>query len=272
MIQFFKKSKSTPASQTLVEPIVAAPVKTTNEVIQEIHDTFYSEVDRLLDGTKVFRELQIEKQSLIDKSERLAKLGFINTPDVVEANRQLSVIAEKERLNETILYFQQKYPAYKFITEKSVKKICEKYGLIYSQVANYKGDVPDKNIHHIESFKVQDEDKCYARRFSMSDYTSDVGFSEVQKQKETDDFFTKNHHFPGVRQIFYSPSPLEIVAPVSDFKTEGMELRGFKLSAIPVPDPIVLQPVFHNGQKHYLIITAWGLEASDELVVNQKMN
>jgi len=35
---------------------------------------------------------------------------------------------------------------------------------------------------------------------------------------------------------------------------------------------VVLKPVVYNKQKYYLIVTAWGLEASDELVVNQKMN
>jgi hypothetical protein len=66
--------------------------------------------------------------------------------------------------------------------------------------------------------------------------------------------------------------PLEIAAPASDFDTTGMELKNFKLSPIEFPDPIVLQPVFFEGSKHYLIVTAWGLEASDEMVVNEKMN
>jgi hypothetical protein len=41
----------------------------------------------------------------------------------------------------------------------------------------------------------------------------------------------------------------------------------FKLSKIEVSDPVVLHPVMFKGIKYYLIITAWGLEASDELVV-----
>lgn len=39
---------------------------------------------------------------------------------------------------------------------------------------------------------------------------------------------------------------------------------GFKLEY----DPIVLQPV----DKGYLVISKWGIEGEDEIVVNQKMN
>ncbi len=61
--------------------------------------------------------------------------------------------------------------------------------------------------------------------------------------------------------------PLKICAPLSQ-----MEMTGYKLFGIhivkEVPDPIVLQPV--NGG--YLIVCAWGNEASDELVVNSINN
>jgi len=67
-------------------------------------------------------------------------------------------------------------------------------------------------------------------------------------------------------------APLEIAAPLKDFDTSGMEVNDFKLSKIEVPDPVVLHPVMFKGVKHYLIVTCWGLEATDELVVNQRNN
>lgn len=51
----------------------------------------------------------------------------------------------------------------------------------------------------------------------------------------------------------------------------GMSIKNFKLEK-EIPDPIVLMPVFCYGRKNYLVVTAWGEEASDDLVVNQKMN
>lgn len=41
---------------------------------------------------------------------------------------------------------------------------------------------------------------------------------------------------------------------------------------IEIPDPVVLKPVIYNSQKYYLIVTAWGLEAGDEIVVNSNHN
>ena len=62
---------------------------------------------------------------------------------------------------------------------------------------------------------------------------------------------------------------LQICAPVKDMDSTGLEVaEGYKLQKKHIPDPVVLQPV-KNG---YLILTAWGDEASDELVVNQKFN
>jgi hypothetical protein len=76
----------------------------------------------------------------------------------------------------------------------------------------------------------------------------------------------------GSMQEFSGKCPLEIVAPLIDFNMTDSEIKDFKISKIEIPDPIVLKPVYFNNQKHYLIVTAWGLEASDEIVVNQKMN
>jgi ABC-type molybdate transport system permease subunit len=49
----------------------------------------------------------------------------------------------------------------------------------------------------------------------------------------------------------------------------GLELtEGYKLTKKFIPDPVVLQPV-RGG---FLLVTVWGDEASDELVVNNKFN
>jgi len=50
------------------------------------------------------------------------------------------------------------------------------------------------------------------------------------------------------------------------------EIKDFKISKIEIPDPVVLQPVLFENTKYYLILSAWGQEATDELVVNQKFN
>jgi len=55
---------------------------------------------------------------------------------------------------------------------------------------------------------------------------------------------------------------LQICAPIKDMNTSGYERRGHNLIK-HIPDPIILQPI----EGGYLIVTAWGDEASDELIV-----
>lgn len=59
---------------------------------------------------------------------------------------------------------------------------------------------------------------------------------------------------------------LTICAPVKDMDMTGMEItQGYKMTKkVEIPDPVVLQEVYGG----YLIVTAWGDEASDPIVVN----
>ena len=60
---------------------------------------------------------------------------------------------------------------------------------------------------------------------------------------------------------------LEIAASVKDFNLTDTEIKDFKVNEnIVVPDPIVLHPVMYNDIKYYLVVTAWGDEASDKLI------
>jgi hypothetical protein len=63
---------------------------------------------------------------------------------------------------------------------------------------------------------------------------------------------------------------LSICAPLNQMDVQGyVVIEGYKL----VYDPIVLCPLRHNnGVSGYLVVTAWGDEANDELVVDQSKN
>ncbi len=265
--------------------------KTINEVIEEIHETFYTEVDRLLELAKIETPLDTN-QNLIYKAERLKTLGFTNTREVKEAENEVERLKKlridneaKKTLIEAINYFSFKYPNYKFITEESVKKICKKYNLVYGEINQYIGTVPDENLKHIEDFKVHEYDECffyeefYYSSKSQDPISKSKGYKTVEHFKDIEDQFVDpdsnyNRKRNGARGDDSSPyylymvtnikCPLEIVAPLKDFNTRP-EVLEFQIS---VPDPIVLKPIIFNNQKHYLIVTAWGLEASDELIVN----
>lgn len=268
----FKKTK----------PTIMQPPKTTAEIIEEIHETFYTEVDRLLEEAKIQKPLETTKQDIIDRADRLRRLGFTMTKDAIEAGqeeRRLLALEsenkEKQTLVDAINYFSFKYPQYKFITEDSVKKICKKYELVYGEVQDYLGSVPEKNLEQMEQFKVQEEDECYMRSetFLILGWGSrplgntlyfDKAIYEKYKQRDDLDLVHSN------TIIAIGKCPLEIAAPQKDFNTKDKTIIDFKV--VEIPDPVVLKPVVFNNRKYYLIVTAWGLEASDELVVNQKMN
>jgi hypothetical protein len=187
-------------------------------------------------------------------------------------------------------YFSFKYPHYKFIDEDSVNKICEKYGLVYGKIDRYIGTVPDKNLAHIEKFKIDSIDECYdlikGRHIKRHCYTGQYISRQTYLQNTCpyDNILNYERHFSrfeGIETINlgdseyqddYEKCSLEIVAPVNDFDMKSSEIKDFKLSEIQIPDPVVLKPVHFNSEKYYLIITAWGIEGSDELVVNHKNN
>lgn len=244
-------------------------------LVEEIHETFFTEVDKLLEDAKVFNSLDTDKQALLDKCERLTKLGFSKSKEVQEATVEINRLnnlkienEEKKKLIDAINYFSQKYPLYKFITEESVKKICEKYGLIYGEISNYIGTIPDKNLKEIEDFKISEDDEAYT--------VDSIFMTELGSINEEPVFMTfKNtQSINDTKYYRYSieKSKLVIAAPISDFDTKKMKIENHQLIKVPVQDPIVLKPVIYNEKKYFLIMSAWGEEASDENVVNQNFN
>lgn len=277
----FNRKKNTETQQVIVEEKVEPIVKekTVDELIDEIHESFFTEVDKLLAEAKIIRSTDSTKQNLLDKVERLKKLGFEKSKECVEAQTEIDRIKAikndneyKKELAETISYFSVKYPQYKFITEDSVKKICEKYGLVYGEVAKYKGTVPDKNLKIIEDFKIDENDYVYLEHCN-SMYGYDVRIISKQTYEEKQQQKLDGILRTSVTGYYsYGKSTLEIAAPLSDFDMTAKEVKDYKIVNKPIPDPIVLQPVYHSGKKHYLIVTAWGKESEDELVQNETLN
>lgn len=273
----FKKQRSASISSEIEEE---SAQKSTVEIIQEIHETFYSEVDRLLVYANQFNSLDTDKQDLVSKCNRLKELGFAKTQEVIEGEKEIRRIEdlkkeniEKEDLIEAINYFSNKYPIYKFITEDSVKKICEKHGLVYGDVKDYKGTVPDKNLKQIEDFKISEDDMCYFYQeiYNLIGYSLSARYID---KKELECLSVNFVEFDNEKLITrkLGKCSLEIAAPQTDFDMSGKIVETRKIINAPIPDPIVLQPVFFNGKKHYLVVTAWGIEASDESIVNERMN
>lgn len=285
MINFFKKKTSEQKEVAAVTAILKT--KTTTEIIEEIHHSFYSEVDAILAEAGIQKSTDgMIKECDEKKAERLKKLGFEQTQEVESIGKKIkerSLVEEENRKKQATIdavhYFSQKYPLYKFITEESVKRICKKYNLIYGTSKRYIGTVPDKNLEQMEAFKVSIEDKAYEQNicsfnsWGNNKQTSIMSYASYISERDASE--NRNVHAMLASRgtaISYNEAPFEICAPAKDFNTKGMDLKDFKLTNIEIPDPIVLQPIVYQNVKHYLIVTRWGDEASDENVVNQKLN
>lgn len=243
--------------------------KSANEIVEEIHQTFFTEVDRLLAEAKISKSLETNKSDLIDKAKRLRELGFTSTTEVIEGHEEILRLNELERINDekviliqAIEYFSQKYPQYKFITKESIKLICDKYKLVFGSVNKYIGSVPMENLEHMEQFRIDDSDRAYYRstHFVVVDSTELISFEQYTLGTQRYDQFYN-----------YYKSSLQIAAPITQFDMRNSQVEDFKIVNLP-KDPVVFQPVCFENREYYLIVTAWGKESGDSLVVNEKLN
>lgn len=212
-------------------------LKDPQATIESIHKEFNTAHKTRLESAD-----EILAQSSTDKAKRLAAQGFGSNVEVIEHEELERNKKEALKNANYILHYNQKYPVNKFLVEKDVERICKKYNLVLGKIEQYKGFVPDKNLKEIESFRIHDEDR--------------VGFSHTGR------FTGKNED--GRRMV--SGNTLHIVAPLKDMDLKSWELEGYKLVKKSPPDPVVLFEV----KGGYLILTAWGDEASDPIIQNPK--
>lgn len=232
-----------------------------SKIVREIHNEFDTAAEKILAETaEILKNNKTEKQNLnMKKIEMLEKAGFYSNSSV----KSLRSIEREEKTAtaraEMIHKYQVKYPNYKFVTTQQVKEICEKYKLILGDISLFTGFVPQKNLDEILAFTgVKQEDVLYEiREWGMR---GPLSFRYVTKA-EGDRHLGLGH----TAEISEIPVGLSICAPEKDFNTDNMRVENHEL----VPDdPIVLQRV----PKGFLVITAWGDEASDPIIVNQNNN
>lgn len=267
--------------------------------VQMIHHEFHTAADNLLlEANSIIEEARTKN---VTKVHRLELLGFKQASQVTE----LKPLIKKQELSKEqvklVNHYQLNYPNNKFITEEQVQSICYKYNLVCGNVSRFKGFVPEKKLTEIENFILKKGDEIdlsksiyfiqkYGNKFweitditekdilpstisylkSSWHYMSHVYPDAVNKYgncKITSHFSQPELAQPELVKDFFS---LKICAPIKDMDISGLTLsKGYKLNShIDVPDPVVLQPV----KGGFLILAAWGDEASDELVVNQINN
>jgi hypothetical protein len=268
-------------------------------LVEQIHEDFYSADERILqEAEDILKRLAVNPE----KADRLRALGFESAKPVTD---KINEAVERLHAKDTLIAikrYRRRYPLNKFITEAEVQKLCEKWNLVLGDASNYIGDIPEKNLAEMENFTVDKSDLAadlsmnadlsggiaeMMRAFVMHpslfrDSQPEVSFDYNSSPFNRDSFggspsIEFKLHGRGAGRVIEQAREMEskrrntsfkIVAPISDFNTTNYALaEGYKL-AKKIEDPVVLQPV-RGG---YLIVTAWGPEASDSMVVNEINN
>lgn len=211
-------------------------------VEQEIHRDVYSAQEALLEEAKrIINKPIIEDENKI--AENLARIGFKNAKNIKSVEKKRKEREEQQKLKELIEYYNRTYPLNKFITEDMVETICNKYKIYLASSEDYIGEIPEKNQKEILNFRVKSKD------------LRETPFV-------TDEF--GNTYFIGMGEdMIYKD--FAIMAPENKLNMKGKIKHGH---ALITEDPIVLRAV----KGGFLIVTSWGLEAGDELVVNKINN
>jgi len=274
MFKFFSKKESA-LPQLLVSDL---HTKKTGypKIVEDIHNEFNIAGENLLKEAKdIIANIRIENEGKVDD---LKSCGFSSTKEVVHTEAERNKKAKKEELANALEYFNVHYPMYKFITQDMALKICKKYNLVLGDVGQFTGFVPEKNLKQIKRF-FENENKLsmqyyewyrgmfHSRTISKESYDK----AKEQEQKMNEMMERVGHTIPYHVRYGARKTELKIAAPIKDMKKDGYKLLG-KVFVKEVPDPVVLAPVKHGNIELYCIVTAWGDEASDEIVVNQTQN
>ncbi len=269
------------------------------KIVQQIHKDFYTAED-VLKNLCEKGLAQVEKQDL-DKVQMLQALGFDNTKEVTDAKansiKALVKINYKKSLE--YLFKYQKY-GYKFIHDNQVQELCTKYKLVCAEIKHFTGFVPLEKLKLIVDFKSYNSKVPYELRdhserlilvrkpltsnnpaaiakfyekYPDGLIPSDV-YGSYRNTCEDIEISKLNSHnalvFEGNSAREITRRGLFICAPKHDFKDLHKQTalgRMFYKTTV-IQDPVVLAPV-PGG---WLIVAAWGDEASDPIVVNQQNN
>jgi hypothetical protein len=225
---------------------------------------------------------RLEKQKE-DEDRRIANLKYDEEKKLQK--RVLALEAEK-KVHDRVAYYRNTYPSFKFITDDQLNGICEKYGLVYSEVSDYVGDVPDKNLREIEDSRVSildTREDIATVRVEPGAYNDTISFTfnmTIPRDTISIDSFIENAKVQRARDrgfwlpyiapfdyTLYRYDTFYIAAPKSQFKNlENKDRVGLGFFSVtkheprPEPkDPIVFR--FVKGG--VLVISKWGDEAND---------
>jgi hypothetical protein len=221
-------------------------MRITTNIEAELFKEITTSQDRILDEAKAI--VNKAEQADFDKILALIDAGFPNCAEVKEYREK----QKAELLLHFMNYYAAVYPLNRFITEAEIKRICEKYALYLAWTDDYIDAIPQKNVGEILRFRIREKDmRLYEDGYRWAPSDSEM-LKHLQRQIDS--------YEAGERPDRRCPD-LRIAAPEHKLNMDGKIKYGHILIE---DDPIVLAPV----PLGFLIVSQWGLEAGDPLVVN----
>lgn len=290
-------------SQATLEPVMPEPRSIEGLEGEELnitllHDEFDMAPAKLLAEARAIvarNSKVIVDPKIMEKADRLSKLGFKNTPESKAAEETKKALKLEEEIKEmgkrtaeTVLYYHKKYPFQKFLTVDELHRICRDYGLIYAPVSTYAMQVPDKNLTEIENGKPVEfsdlpddilvKDNRYGHFFNNQDLTSILssqGKTSYEYGRNPDlvrlceDLNKDRSRYSDGHFQLSSKAYFQIAAPIDHFDQHELskfnKINSFGYATREVrKDPVVFRFV-KNG---VLVYSKWGIEANHPLLTN----
>lgn len=239
---------------------------------QTITKKTFKDVQQELDSESLFISGNHNYADFNSKADLLINIGLGNSI----ACRLYKAIVDNRGL---LAGYNDKYLGqYKFILHPQLERVCEKYNLYLRELQYYIGDVPVKNINDISNFEVCIEDLFLKGKDGSVIDRHSYGLVATNATTRISSGNLRFANlgklclmFPEVKQRLKIACVRELLHPEAFDRSESRIInnRGERPPLFKVDlDPIILIEV--NGG--YIIITAWGDEANDELILNQNHN
>ena len=283
--------------------VSASTVEDIHNEFDSAQERLLEEAKQIIADCEVKNHRIVIDTTVSEKADRLTKLGFTSTREVKkvqevrakkEENKKILVKTKEEA--DLIEMYKRDYPFQKFLTEDELHRICDKYNLIYAPVSAFIADVPEKNLREIENAKPLDssyrpknttkakfeihyfDDKNYVTKedtigwenivevdgLNVSD--SDIGQALKTKYNTRKWISLKS----GSILTKIDRSGLFIAAPKSHFNLKNLNKDDknkygfFQTEVREIKDPIV----FRYCKGGIQVLSKWGQEANDELLIN----
>ena len=200
-----------------------------------------------------------------EEIEKLEDMGFGSSTSVRNARILIAETEEEIKAWKAAKHYRQYYPQNPYLSKEQVKKICEKYGLIYAEASLYGGEIPERVRNLLTGFKVREQDLAILVRRNSSIVSWVSGYEDrtlntlpdKQIAKMVEEYEEKYRELQAERSkriIYY------VIAKREEFQSTSIQestVENFEFRLID-PDPVVIAQV----NQGFLVVAAWGEEAT----------